>query len=116
MATATKVPSVPLLAPPVKLAGRVASAPLKPLLAPAVFEPAEGGAVLKLAVALPALYGGVAMVGTALEWLARDVVGFGDNSVAGDADDCGGVDADRPLPPALNPAKGEPAGGISPEG
>jgi hypothetical protein len=67
MITATKVPPVVLLATPVYAAGRVASAPLSPLLAPVVLEPADAGAVLKLAVELPALYGGVAMVGTALE-------------------------------------------------
>ena len=67
MTTATKVPSVALLAPPVYIAGRVASAPLSLLLTPVVFEPAEAGAVLKLDVAFPVLYGGISRVGTALD-------------------------------------------------
>ena len=98
------------------MAGRVASAPLRPVLAPVVFEPAEGAAVLKLAVPLPALYGGVAIVGTAPECPARDAVGFGDKSVAGGAEDCFGAEADGPLPAALEPTGGEPADGIFPDG
>ena len=52
MRDATKVPLVALLATPVKAAGRVVSAPLRPLLALAVMVPTDADAVVKLDVAL----------------------------------------------------------------
>lgn len=95
MTTATKVPSEAVLAPPVKAAGRVASAPLRPVLAPVVLEmPADAGADLKVEVPLPALYGRVAIVGSALEWPGLETLGFGDMSVTGAADDFGGAGAE----------------------
>lgn len=73
----------------------MASAPLRPVLAPLVLElPAEAGAVLKLEVELPALYGGVAIVGAGPEWAGLCALGFGARSVTGAADDFGDAGCD----------------------
>lgn len=55
MTTATNAPSVDLPAPPVKVDGRVDSAPDNPVLTPVFLVPVDVRAVEKLAVVLPAL-------------------------------------------------------------
>ncbi len=90
MTTATNVPSVALLAAPVKAAGRVTSAPLSPVFVPVILELApEAGAVLKLEVELPVPYGAVAIVGAAPAWPGLCALGTGDRFVTGAADDFG---------------------------
>jgi len=96
MSTATKVPSLALLAPPVNLAGRVASAPLSPVLTPDVLEPApEAAEDLKVDVPFIGWYGGLAIVGTAPDGCGTlDPLAFGDRLVTGATEDWAGAGAE----------------------
>jgi hypothetical protein len=98
MTTATKVPSLALLAPPVNFAGRVASAPLSPVLTLDGLEPVAGAAAdLKVDVPFTGLYGGLAIVGTAPDGRTSDPLGFGDRFVTGATEDLAGPGAEAAL-------------------
>lgn len=88
--------SVDLPAPPVKVTGRVASAPDNPVLAPAVLVPVDVRAVEKLAVELPALKGGVTMVGTVAEEATFEVLGLGNRVVEEEAAGANGAEDEEP--------------------